>query len=165
MNREPVKILADIIKNVMGLNDQQIFIYNQDFKIPDSSGLFVVIQYNSSTPYSSVNEFIPTVEGGDEILTTQTREEYTVNVMSKDDTARTRKEEVILGLNSNYSRNQQELHQFKIGRITGSFTNVSEVEGAGTINRFALPISLLAHYSKTISTDFYDTFTNSIITE
>ena len=165
MNKEPIKIVASIIKNLMGLNDQQIFIYNQNFEIPETSGIFVVIQYNTSQIYSSVNEFIPSDIGGDEFLTTQTREDYTINIMSKDDTARTRKEEVILSLNSNYSRNQQELYQFKIGRITGNFTNVSELEGSAVINRFALPISLLAHYSKTISTDYYDTFTNSIETD
>lgn len=161
MNREPVKILCDIIKNIMGLTDQQIFIYNQNFKIPETSGLFVVVQYNTSQIYANNNEFLDATQ--EELLTTQTREDYTINVMSKDDTARTRKEEVILALNSNYSKNQQELYQFKIGRITGSFTNVSELEGAAVINRFALPVSLLAHYSKTLSTDYYETFTNSII--
>lgn len=164
MNREPIKIVGDIIKEIMGLSDQQIFIYNQDFKLPQTSGLFVVIQYNTSQIYSSTNEFEPTDVGANEILVTQTREDYTINVMSKDDTARTRKEEVILSLNSNYSRNQQELYQFKIGRVTGNFTNVSELEGAGFYNRFALPISLLAHYSKTVSTPYYDIFTNSIET-
>jgi len=129
MNREPIKIVADIIKEIMGLTDQQIFIYNQDFKLPETSGLFVVIQFNTSQIYSSTNEFVPTDEGANEVLSTLTREDYTINVMSKDDTARTRKEEVILSLNSNYSRNQQELYQFKIGRVTGNFTNVSELEG------------------------------------
>ena len=144
----------------MGLDTQQIFIYNQNFKIPETSGLFVVIQFNSSRPYASNNEFIEATN--EELLTTQTKEEYTVNVMSKDDTSRTRKEEVVMALNSNYSRNQQELYQFKIGKITGDFLNVSEVEGAAVINRFALPLTVLAHYSKTLSTDIYDTFTNSI---
>ena len=161
MNREPVKILCDIIKNLMGLTDQQIFIYNQNFKIPETSGIFVVVQYNTSQIYANNNEFLDATQ--EELLTTQTREDYTINVMSCDDTARTRKEEVILALNSNYSRNQQELYQFKIGRITGSFTNVSELEGAAVINRFALPVSLLAHYNKTLSADYYDNFTNSII--
>lgn len=165
MNREPIKIVADIIKEIMGLTDQQIFIYNQDFKLPETSGLFIVIQENTVLPYSNNNEFVSTEEGANEVLSSQTKEDYTINVMSKDDTARTRKMEVVLSLNSNYSRNQQELYQFKIGRVTGNFTNVSELEGAGFYNRFALPISLLAHYSKTVSTDYYDTFTNSIETD
>lgn len=165
MNREPIKIVGDIIKSLMELTDQQIFIYNQNFKLPETSGLFVVIQYNTSQVYSSTNEFVPTDAGGEEVLTTQTREDYTINVMSKDDTARTRKEEVVLSLNSNYSKNQQELFQFRIGRVTGNFTNVSELEGGAFMNRFAIPISLLAHYSKTVSTDYYDTFTNSTETD
>lgn len=165
MNREPIKIIGDIIKNCMTLTDDQIFIYNQDFKLPETSGLFVILQYNSSQNYSSVNEFIPAPEGTDtaeESISMLTKEDYTINVISKNDEARQRKEEVILSLNSNYSQNQQGTYQFQIARISNSFVNVSELEGAGMINRFAINISLLAHYNKTIDTVFYDDFTNQI---
>lgn len=164
MNREPVLVLADIIKNCLSLADGQVFIYNQNFKLPETSGLFVIIQYNSSQEYASNNEFVPTDEGANEVMSLQVREEYTINVMSKDNTARTRKEEVKMALRSNYSQNQQGLYQFSIGRL-GNFVNVSELEGANVINRFALNVSLLAHYSKTLATDYYDTFTNSTLTE
>ena len=164
MNREPVLVVADIIKNCLSLNDGQIFIYNQNFKLPETSGLFIIIQYNSSQEYSSNSEFVPTESGANELISSQVREEYTINVLSRDDTARTKKEEVKMALNSNYSQNQQGLYQFSIGRL-GNFTNVSELEGADVINRFALNINLLAHYSKTLATDYYDTFTNSTLTD
>lgn len=165
MNREPIKIIGDILKNCMSLNDNQIWIYNQDFKIPETSGLFVLLQYNSSQNYSSTNEFVPAPEGTDtaeENISMLTKEDYTINVISKNDEARQRKEEVILSLNSNYSQNQQGLYQFQIARLSNSFVNVSELEGAGMLNRFAINISLLAHYNKTIDTVFYDDFTNQI---
>ena len=165
MNREPIKILGDIIKEFMTLVDGQIFIYNQDFKLPESSGLFVVLQYNSSKNYSSTNEFIPAPEGmlgGQEKITTLMKEEYTINVISKNDEARERKEEIIMALNSNLSQDKQGLYQFQIARISNSFTNVSELEGAGMINRFAINISLLAFYDKLLDTTYYDDFTNQI---
>jgi hypothetical protein len=165
MNREPIKIIGDILKNFMSLTDDQIWIYNQDFKIPETRGLFVLLQYNNSKNYSSTNTFIPAAEGvevGQQSITSLMKEDYTINVISKNDEARQRKEEVILALSSNFSQDKQGEFQFQIARITNSFVNVSELEGAGMLNRFALNISLLAHYNKTIDTVYYDNFTNQI---
>lgn len=165
MNREPIKIIGDILKNCMALTDDQIWIYNQDFKIPETSGLFILLQYNNSDNYSSTNEFLPAPEGTDtaqESTSILTREDYTINVISKNDDARSRKEEVIMSLNSNYSQDLQGLYQFQIAKVSNSFVNVSELEGAGMLNRFAINVSLLAHYNKTIDTAFYDDFTNQI---
>jgi len=165
MNREPIKIIGDILKNGMALGDEQIYIYNQDFKIPETKGLFILMQYNNSDNYSTTNEFIPAPEGVDtaqEYISMLTREYYTINVVSKNDEARQRKEEVIMALNSNYSQDQQGLYQFQIAKISNSFVNVSELEGAGMLNRFAINISLLAFYNKVTDTSFYDNFNNQI---
>ena len=166
MNREPIKIIGDILTEFMSLSAGQVMIYNQDFKLPETSGLFIILQYNSSQNYSSTSEFIPAaegMEGGQENITTLMREDYTINVISKNDEARQRKEEVIMALNSNFSQEKQGLYQFQIARISNSFVNVSELEGAGMLNRFAINISLLAHYNKTINTPYYDDFTNQIL--
>ena len=37
MNREPILILGDIIKDFMILNDDQIYIYNQNFNPTNTS--------------------------------------------------------------------------------------------------------------------------------
>lgn len=168
MNREPIKILGDIIKEFMVLTDQQIMIYNQNFKLPQTSGLFVILQYNNSKVYSGKNQFIPAPEGdvgGQESITTLTQENYTINIISKDDEARQRKAEVILSLNTNFAQDQQELYQFKIAEISNSFDNVSELEGAAMINRFAINVSLLARYEKIRDVTYYDDFTNTITTD
>ena len=168
MNREPIKILGDIIKEFMVLTDQQIMIYNQNFKLPQTSGLFVILQYNTSKVYSAKNQFIPAPEGdagGQESITTLTQEGYTINIISRDDEARQRKEEVILSLNTNFAQDQQELYQFKIAQISNSFRNVSELEGAAMINRFAIDISLLARYEIIRDVEYYDSFTNTITTD
>lgn len=165
MNREPIKIIGDIIKNNMVLTDDQIFIYNQDFKIPPTKGMFILLQYNTSQPYSAVNKFMPAaigLEGAEESISITMKEDYTINIISKNDEARQRKEEILMALNSNYSQDQQGLYQFQIAKISNSFVNVSELEGAGMLNRFAINISLLAHYNKTIDTAYYDDFTNQI---
>lgn len=166
MNREPILIIGDILKNCMSLTTQQIWIYNQNFKIPKTSGLFIVLQYGSSPNVSyNTNQFVPAAEGvptAKQNLSMLAKENYIINVLSKDDEARLRKEEVILSLNSDFAKNQQGVYQFQIARIPNGFTNASELEGAGMLNRFAINISLTAHYSKTIDTVLYDDFTNQI---
>ena len=67
-----------------------------------------------------------------------------------------------MALNSNYSQDQQGLYQFQIAKISNSFVNVSELEGAGMLNRFAINISLLAFYNKVTDTSFYDNYNNQI---
>ena len=172
MNREPIKILADIIEDCFNksitypaLTSDQIFIYNQDFKIPEDDRLYIILQYNNTENYSTTNRFIPAdegVEGAQENIAMLTKEDYTINVISKSDEARQRKEEVILSLNSNFSQDQQGLYQFQIARVSNSFVNLSELEGAGMVNRFAITVSVLAHYDKTMDTTYYDDFTNEI---
>ena len=166
MNREPIKIIGDILKNCMTLTDDQIFINNQDFKVPETSGLFVVLNRGLASTYSVTNEFIPAaegIEGGQESISSLRKENYIINALSKNDEARQREYEFDLALKSNFSQNQQELYQFKITDINDGNSNVSELEGAGMLNRFSINISLLAHYNKTIDTPYYDNFTNDII--
>ena len=165
MNREPILILKDILQDRMLLTDEQIFIYNQDFKIPTTQGLFVVLNYGTTQNYSTTNQFIPAdeaEEGAEENISMLTKEDYIINLMSKNNEARLRKEEAIMAFNSNFSQEKQNEFQFQIARISNSFNNVSELEGAGMLNRFAITISLLAHYSQTNDTAYYDTFPKQI---
>ncbi len=152
----------------MTLTDDQIFIYNQDIKIPPTKGLFVVLNYGTTQNYSTTNQFIPAAEedeGAQENISMQTREDYIINLMSKNDEARQRKEQAIMALNSNFSQEKQNEFQFQIARVSNSFNNVSELEGAGMVNRFAITISLLAHYSQTNDTPYYQTFPKQIIVD
>jgi len=72
---------------------------------------------------------------------------------------------VSMSLNSDFSQDQQGLYQFQIARVKNNSSNLSSLEGAGMLNRFATNITLTAHYSKTTDTVYYDDFTNQINTE
>ena len=163
MNREPILILGDIIKDFMILNDDQIYIYNQNFNPTNTSGLFITLGFNNSVNYSSVNRFNPDTEQQE--LSINMKESYSINVYSKDSSSRIRKEEVIMALNSDLARNKQEEYFFQIAPITQGFVNVSDLEGEGMYNRFALNINILAHYNQVRDTLVYDTFNNSIENE
>ena len=163
MNRETPLILADIIKNEMSLQDGQIYIYNQDFKLPSTNGLFVVIQQESSELGASNTKTIVV----DNVLKENTyqlvKEEYAINIMSQNAEARQRKEEVLLALVSTYSQQKQDLYQIKIAQSPTSFVNVSELEGGSMLNRFVINISVLSWYQKTKTIPYYDQFSQSTI--
>lgn len=163
MNREPILVIADILANQMSLDPGRIFIYNQDYLMPQDKGLFIVIQFNSSTPYAVNNRFAINSDIPSENMYLQSKEEYTINVLSKDSSARLRKEEVIFALNSNYSQSLQEQYQFKIGNIPFSFLNISELEGAGMLNRFAINVNALTWYNKTNAVEYFENFSEEII--
>lgn len=159
--REPIKIIRDIIKDFMGLDEDKIYIYNQDFK-SNTGDLQVIIQFQSSTPYSNINKFIPAdqgVEGAMQSLRLLTREDYTINILSKNTDARIRKEEILLALMTQEAQDKQGEYNFKISNISSSFIDVSEVEASGSLNRYAITISLLTSYTKEIVAPYYDSFT------
>tara|TARA_R110000751_G_scaffold299695_4_gene411068 strand:- start:13871 stop:14512 length:642 start_codon:yes stop_codon:yes gene_type:complete len=90
-------------------------------------------------------------------------ETYTINIASRNDDARKRKEEIIFSLLSNDAADAQELNHFKISSLPTSFLNISEVEGSTMLNRFAITINILAWYRLTnASPSYYDTFSNAI---
>jgi hypothetical protein len=154
-----------ILQEQMNLANGRLFIYNQDFKIPPISDLFVVVQYNSSDVMTNINKFVGEDLTMKEELTLLTTEKYTINLMSKNNDARLRKEEVLLALSSTFCEQQQEIYNIKIARNSNSFTNVSELEGAGMLNRFAIDIAIISWFKKEQEIEFYDNFTNSITTE
>lgn len=163
MNREPILVLADIIAIEMSLAPDRVFIYNQDYKLPEDNGLFIVLVNDSSEVYNNSNKFVGTQNASQEIINYLAREEYSINVMSKNSDARTRKEEIIMALASYTSQEAQDKYQFKIAQIPSSFTNVSELEGAGMLNRFVINVSALVWKQKTKSIPYFDQFTNQII--
>lgn len=165
MDKAPIIILRDILKTMMGLDSQQIYLYNQDFKIPTTSGLFVVLQYISGRPWSSNNIQTPVMDGGmTETITSLVKEVYQVNLMSKNTDSRDRKEEAMMAFRSSYAEQQKELYQFTFSLTTEDILNISEVEGAGMLNRFVFNINVNAWYSITRSIDYYDEFTNTLTT-
>jgi hypothetical protein len=153
-----INIVAYIIKQGLSLNEDQVWLYNQDYIIPPNPQLSVMIQFAGSQPFGNNNRATPTEAGMAEEMSLQAREEYIINIFSKDDSAQQRKEDVILALNSFFATTWQAIGQFKLPRISNSFVNISDVEGPGMLNRFAINIALLTGYYKKSAIDFYDKF-------
>ena len=83
---------------------------------------------------------------------------YQIDVMSADNTARLRKEEILMALASIYAQQLQEIYQMQIARIPTQFNDASAVEGGARMNRYTLTVAVNALYTKEKAAAYYDTF-------
>jgi len=168
MNQEPIIILRDIIKTQLSLTDQDVWLYNQDFKIPQTSGLFVVLEKVNSTTFANNNRFVEnkTEDGINEVQTINNQDEIAIELFSKDRTAQTRQDEVRMALNSFFARQQYEIFQFRVAKINNPFINISAAEGTGMLNRFRLTVTVLSWTERIAAVVFYDSnFDAAVITD
>jgi hypothetical protein len=159
MNVEIEKLLGIIIKKEMSLSDSQVWIYNSDFKIPNTDGLYIVIEFLNSKTKASNSEIVNSTGEMVEYQETVTREDIQIDVCSKNKESRQRKNEVTLALSGMYSQQLQEEQKFRIFSIPSNFTNTSKAEGSAMITRFSITVKCLCWYRKeVIHKDYYDSF-------
>ena len=152
-------ILCNIIQHEMGLTNNQIWIYDQNFEIPNTPGLFVVTYFESSKTLSNNNHWRPTDSGIIEYQSTIQVENLTINIFSKDRSSKQRKHEIILALNSIYSEQMQEKYAMRLFPINQSFNNASRAEGESMLNRYTVSVKLQRIYNKVVTgDDYFDKF-------
>lgn len=152
----------------MGLPVNQVWIRDQNRKIPNDNNLYIVVGMVDSRPYGATCRMVTKyTEGSDpeayevEEVTTNVRENIQIDILSRSNASILRKNEVYLALNSIASKQAQEQYDFKIARIPTSFVNSSAAEGGSNLNRFTMVVPCLVWYMKENalpSYDYYDTF-------
>lgn len=167
MDKDPAAILVDIVRTYMGLTNDQIWQYNNPKVIPNNTGLYVVVHYLTSKPYSTntdfeVDETDPLNPVGKEKVFVQTKEYFRIEIGSASREANTRKEEIAASMASSYSQTQQETYNFRIFPVSNHFVNISKQEGGSMINRFVVEVCLLACYSYEKNVPFYDQFSATL---
>lgn len=164
--------IVDIIRKEMGINQQNIWIYSQNRKIPpQSQELYCTVGCVDFLPISSKSSFkyvdaTETEEAfGKEIQTLYGRASVQIDLLSRSREARVRRAELLMALNSFYSKEIQDKHQFRIFELPQRFINTSSLEGGSEINRFSLIIRAMISEDKEKSTPYYDTFKSNILVE
>lgn len=160
--REPVKVIADILKSEMGLADGQIMLDYEKINILPDPGLYIAISYIGGKAIGNNNYFDSlTIK---EIQEVAMSEIVQIDILSFDSSARKRKEEVIMALRSVYSQQAQELNVMQIARIPDGFQNISSLEETKILNRFTMTIVIKALYRKEKSVEYYDKFSDAQVT-
>lgn len=171
MDKLAPQIIIDILTEEMDLDPATIWLRDQNRKIPDDKTMFLVVGLIDAHVMSNVTymkeETIATVTKQHEINEVMMQEFIQIDIMSRNNDALTRKWEVVAALQSFYAQQQQELNNFKIFRIPGSFVNTSSAEGGSNINRYSITATCFVWYRKdTVLAsplgDYYDDFTTRV---
>lgn len=149
MNKLSSQYILDIIAAEMKLGQDQLWVRNQNRKIPNDERLYVVAGIVDSHPFSSITKFVPTTGAMEEQQGVVIQENVQVDVFSRGIVAAQRTWEVIAALNSLTAQQLQEQMQFKIFRQPHNFTDTSSIEGGSQINRYTLVFPVHALYQKT----------------
>lgn len=157
---EIIKVVADVIQAELALANDRVYLYNQKWRIPPDEGLFVVVGFQSAKAFGAKTTYEndPITNELVEVQSVNQQETYTIDLLSRDSSARVRKQEVILALNSTLCQNAQEQYNFKIANLPTSFVDVSSLEATAILNRYQLAFNTLVVYQKIKSVLFYDQF-------
>ncbi len=151
----PLFLFCDIIQNQLGLVPGRVYLWDQKVFQPADNDLYVIVTLASCKPFSNMNA------GGD--VSTQSVNLLAVidiDILSRGPAARDRKEEIILALNSVYAQQQQEANSFYIGKISTSFINLSNVDGAAIPYRYRISVNMQYPFTKLQSVPYFNMFSN-----
>ena len=154
----PLMLFCDIIKEGMELDAKQVYLYNQKINIPTDSDVYVAVGVLSCKPFSNTIEYLD----DQSIQTTNFMASLSIDILSRSIDALNRKEELIMALNSQYARQQQEKNSFGIAKISSTFNNLSEIEGAAIPYRFNLSVNIQYYVKKVKDIDYFDNFSEGI---
>jgi hypothetical protein len=156
----PLELFCDVIQTSMGLANGRVYLWNQKIMQPTDAGLYVAVAVMSAKPFASINTSDGSGSGLNSQQSVNMYAQLQLDVISRDGEARDRKEEVILALNSDYSRSQQEANSFYIGKLPpgAQFVNLSNEDGAAIPYRFNISVAIQYCYVKTVAVPYFSTF-------
>lgn len=156
----PLHLVGDIVRKYMGLDEDQVYLYNQKYKIPPDQRIYIAISQLTSRAFGSSSKTV----NGIETIAANIISPIDITIQSRSMDALLRKEEIILALDSEYARRQQELNGFYIGKLSANIVPLNQEEGAAIPYMFNLTVNLQYSYRKSNNSLYFDDFENTLIT-
>lgn len=138
----------DVIQQSMGLKDSQVIFSNQKIFIPTPGPLIVVRYLGPSKLICNVDESMDIGGVFTEMQTLSMFHLLQIDIMSYDDVARLRKEEIAFAINSLLSEAQQEMYNMNIARHTGTFLDTSFLEETKRITCYTTTVATVSVQQK-----------------
>jgi hypothetical protein len=159
---EPIKAVANVIQNQLNLPDGRVFIDYERFKIPPE-GLFCVVSYlKPSETVSSADYFDNSLDQEVQELTMFHHIQIDLMSLIPDNSARLRKEEVLMALHSFYGGNYFAKNGFGVSWIQSDVLDTSVLEGKNYLNRYTTSCTLTSLHSKSQSSSYFDNFSATL---
>ncbi len=161
-----LNLLAGLFRAYMGLDADQVVVYNQKWRIPSDGRIYVVVGYLAQKPFGANTVFEtfgqtkenPQGDGLEEVTTVNSQETFSINLYSRSELAVTRKDEVIACLASTAAQQLCEANSIKLGKIPVNMTDLSQLDGTAILNRFVVTINSLCARSQRRVVEYFDKF-------
>jgi len=143
-NKLAEQVIVAILVEYMGLNSQNVYVRDQNLKIPNDKETRIVVGMVDEKVIA-VNKSHPNSEDPNSLLENigvVTRENIQIDIFGANTEVISRRWEIIAALASTISVQAQEENQFQIFRVSTTFANTSGAEGGSNINRFTIIIAL-----------------------
>lgn len=156
-----LKCICQILKEYMNLKENQIYIYNQKYILPNIKDCLISVGEQGEQIYSNQVEYKKLLNDKGEIEAIEESKLYkqlsvSIIIYSYDFTAMKRKDEILMAIKSNIGQRIQEENNFKIA-ITGNFNNQNELDGDKILYKYNLLLNcLIANNNITKNIDFYN---------
>lgn len=152
-NREPIKIIADLLSHELDMTSERIYLYNDGRPLPRDIYPYLVISINNTQVFSNNSIYMRSVDK--EKFSQNFKQDVIVSVISKDKSARTLANRVVMALTSIYSQQLQEKYSCHIARI-GHMTDASFLEETDMLTRMDVSVNVISWDSYEKSADYYE---------
>jgi hypothetical protein len=159
----PLLLVCEIIEREMALPNGSVYLYSQKKMMPTNTDIFVAVSIDKVNYYGSSTKGV-TEDDGDTFTSAQWvvySATLGIDITSRDTKVLFRKDEVVLALNSEYSKMQQSRNTFGIARLPASNMVPRPIQdGAAIPYRFYFQVNVNFGMPKGTPIEFYDTFQN-----
>lgn len=151
-------LFCDILQVSLGLSPGRVQLWDQKLFQPTDSGLYIRVSVPVAKPFASNSTTNPNGEGTVQSINMMAT--LDVNIISRDSSARDRKEEVVACLAGYYSQQQQVANSFLIGRLPpgSQFTDLSMIDGAAIPYRYKISLNMQYAMGFATATPYFDSF-------
>ena len=157
----PLDLFCDIIQTEMSLANGRVYLWDQKIKEPTDFDPYIIVSVLNAKPFGTSNKMD---SSGNSVQSVNMQATLSVDIKSRGIGALTRKEEIIMALDSNYSRQQQDANAFSLAKLSSSFTNLSNEDGAAIPYRFNITVNMIYTVKKTKAVAYYDTLSDVTVT-
>lgn len=171
---EIINRIVELIRSEMGLDAAHCVSYNQMIPIPTDSGIFVAVGILDSKPFGNSLSYeeteSPNAEGSgetilEEVQSSNIRDVFSIHIMSRDNSARRRRQELPMALTGTAAAQAQDAHGFLIGKIPVGFVDASVTEGDNRLNRYVLTVAVLWATCLRKPVDYFNPPDSLLVTE
>lgn len=153
---DPFFLFCEILQKELGLANGRVYVWDQKIMQPTDSGLYIAVSIPVCTVFGNSNRQSDNGLNSEQMASVLAK--LDIDIISRGPSARNRRAEVVLALNSTYAQQQQEAFGFYIGKVPpgSQFINLSNVDGAAIPYRYRISVNLQYAQFKTKPVDYYD---------